>query len=287
VPGSGATIFQLLSCRVHIRYEDPALQHTFRYLVERARQSFEPRKSLTYEVRGTGPYDILEEGDALDRVLTRADVLHVVYCRVYRRVLERFVIAGWVALHAALATINGRRTIILGHKGAGKTTLAARLLFAGHAVEGDEMALVRNGLALALPRAFHLKPDIGRFVPEVAGIVGDLPKVFSGPVEIAALEPSACGFDWTIAVAAVNRVVWITPNHGGGTELKPRSSFATIRRIIECSLALGEPREALVGAAASLGCAGGQELVMGNPHDAVHLLEAIEEPACGSIDRPL
>jgi hypothetical protein len=284
VPGSGATTFQLLSCWVNIQYEDPALHRTFRYLVERARQSFEVRKSLTYEVRGTGPYDILEEGDALDRVLTRADVLHVVYYRVYRRILERFVLAGWITLHAALATINGRRTMILGHKGVGKTTLAARLLFAGHAVEGDEMALVRNGLALALPRAFHLKPDIGRFVPEVAGIVGGLPKVFSGPVEISALEPCECGFDWTIAVAPVDRVVWITPNHGGGTELKPRSSFATIRSIIECSLGWGEAREALVAAASSLGRAGGHELVMGNPHDAVHLLEGLEEASCGSID---
>jgi hypothetical protein len=276
VPGSGATTFQLLSCRVHIRYEDPALQHTFRYLVERAaRQSFELRKSLTYEVRGIGPYDILEQGDALDRVPTRADVLHVVYYRVYRRLLERFVLAGWVALHAALATINGRRTIILGHKGVGKTTLAMRLLFAGHAVEGDEMALVRNGLALALPRAFHLKPDIGRLVPEIAGMLPDLPKMLSGPVEIAALEPSECGFDWSIRVAPADRVVWISPNHGGGTELNRRSSFTTIRRIIEYSLGWGETRAALVAAASCLGRADGYELVMGNPHNAVHLLEAV------------
>lgn len=286
MPGSDATTFQLLSCSVNLRYEDPALQHTFRYLVERARQPFEVSKALSYEVRGTGPYDILEEGDPLDRVLTRADVLHVVYCRVYRRILERFVLAGWVALHAALATINGRRTMILGHKGAGKTTLAMRLLLAGHAVEGDEMALIRNGFALALPRAFHLKPDIGRFVPEVAGILEDLPKVFSGPVEISALEPSECGFDWTIAVAPVDHVVWIKPNHGGGTKLKRRSSFATIRCIIERSLGWGETREALVAAASRLGRAGGHELVMGNPHDAVHLLEAIEA-SCGTIDTAL
>ncbi len=287
MPDSGATTFQLLSCWVSIRYEDPALQRTFRYLVERARQPLKVRKSLTYEVRGSGPYDILEEGDPLDRVLTRADVLHVVYCRVYRRLLERFVLAGWVVLHAALATINGRRTMILGHKGAGKTTLATRLLFAGHAVDGDEMALVRNGLALALPRAFHLKPDIGQLVPEVAGIIGDLPKVLSGRVAIAALEPSECGFDWTIAAAPVDRVVWITPNHGGETELKQRSSFATIRSIIECSLGWGEARETLVAAASSLGRAGGHELVMGNPDDAVDLLEAIEQAPCGSIDTAL
>jgi hypothetical protein len=274
VTNSGSTTFQLLSCQVDIRYEDPALQDTFRYLVERARQPFDIRKTLTYEVRGTSPYDILEEGDPLSLVRTRTDVLHVVYGRVYRRVLERFVLAGWVALHAALATINGRRTLIFGHKGAGKTTLATRLLYAGHPVEGDEIALVRNGLVLALPRAFHLKPDIDRLVPEVAGLVKYLPKAFAGPVEISAFEPSEFGFDWTIAVRPVDRVVWITPNHGGETALEPRPSFATIQRILECSLGWGEAREVLVAMAARLGGAGGHELVMGNPYDAVRLLEA-------------
>ena len=245
------------------------------------------RKSLTYEVRGSGPYDILEEGDPLDRVLTRADVLHVVYCRVYRRILERFVLAGWVVLHAALATINGRRTMILGHKGAGKTTLATRLLFAGHAVEGDEMALVRNGLALALPRAFHLKPDIGRLVPEVAGIIEDLPKVFSGPVEIAALEPSECGFDWTIAVSA--------GRPRGLDHAQPRRRNQAQAALQFCHDPVASSNVRSGGArrarrswppASSLGRAGGHELVMGNPHDAVDLLEAIEA-SCGSIDTAL
>jgi hypothetical protein len=56
--------------------------------------------------------------------------------------------------------------------------------------------------------------------------------------------------------------------------------------IIECSLGWGETREALVAAASCLGRAGGHELVMGNPHDAVHLLEAVGAP-CGTIDTPL
>ncbi len=274
MPNNGSTKFPLLSSQVDIRYEDPALQDTFRYLVARARQPFDIRKTLSYEVRGTGPYDILEEGDPLSSVRTRDDVIHIVYGRVYSRVLERLELAGWVALHAALATINDSRTLILGHKGTGKTTLATRLLYSGHSVEGDEMALVRDGQVLALPRAFHFKRGIDQLVPEVAGFVKDLPKVFAGPVEIFAFEPSEFGFDWTIAVGPVDRVVWITLNHGGETTLESRSSFATIQHILEGSLGWSGARGILAGTATTLGSAGGHELVMGNPYDAVRLLEA-------------
>lgn len=274
VADKGLTTFQLLACQVDIWHEDPALEDTFRYLVEHARQPCETRKTLSYEVRGTAPYDILEEGDPLSRVRTRADVLHVVYNRVHRRVLERFVLSGWIALHAALATINGRRTLILGHKGTGKTTLAVRLLYAGHCVEGDEMALVRAGRVVALPRAFHLKADIARLVPELAGLIGRLPKAFAGPLEISAFDPSGHGFEWTITDGPIDRLVWLTANHGGETVLEPRSSFAAIQQVLECSLGWGEPRDVLVAAATRLGGAGGYELVMGNAYDAVDLLEA-------------
>ncbi len=274
MPNNGSTIFTLLSCQVDIEYEDPRLEDTFRYLAVRARQPFDIRKTLSYQVRGSGPYDILEEGDPLSPVGTRAEVLHIVYSRVYSRLLERFILSGWVALHAALATINNCRTLILGHMKNGKTTLATRLLYSGHAVEGDEMVLVRNGLVFALPRAFHFRPDIGRLVPEVAGFVKDLPRGFAGPAENFAFHPSEFGFDWAITVGPVDRVVWITGNHGGETSLEPRPGFATIQHILECSGGWGEARGDLVSAAARLAGVGGFELVMGNPYDAVGLLEA-------------
>jgi hypothetical protein len=273
--------FQLLSCLVDIRYQDPALRATFAYLAGRPRQHFPIRKTLSYQVTGSSPYDILEEGDELDRVARAPDVLHLVYRRVYRRVLERYALAGWVALHAALATIGGRRTLILGDKGAGKTTLATRLLYAGHAVEGDELVLVRNGQAVAMPRAFHLKPGAEEQIPELAGRILQLPKMYTGNIGIAALDPSQLGFDWTIAVGAVERVVWITANHGGQTLLEPRPSFAAIQRILESSLIWDGTRRELVAVAAGLGGNGGYELVLGDPQAAVHLLESLD-PACHS-----
>ena len=268
----GLSNFQLLTCRVEILYEDPALENALCYLVERARQAFEIRKILTYEARGTGPYDLFEEGDFLARVETRADVVHVIYGRVYRRVLDRCILSGWVVLHGAVATINGSRTLFLAHKGSGKTTLAARLLYSGHAVEGDEMVLVRDGQVLALPRRFHFKPDIERHVPELSGAVKPLPKAMSGTLEISAFDPSESGFDWKIGIGPVDRVFWIEKNHGGETSIAQQSSFATIQCILEASLGWGEARDVLVANATRLGRAGGYVLTLGNVEEAARLL---------------
>src|SRR5262249_51463388 len=151
------TSFQLLSCRVEIGYDAPGLGQTFRYLAGQADQAALVCKTFRYEVRGSSPYEIREEGDLVDRVATPDDVLYIVYSRAHARAIERFLLSGWVILHAAVARVGPRRMLVLGHKGAGKTTLALRLLYSGHAVEGDELAMERNGRVVVLPRLLHLK----------------------------------------------------------------------------------------------------------------------------------
>jgi len=271
---SRRTSFQVLASAVQIQYADARLESAFRYLAERARQPFDIRRTLSYEIRGSGPYEIYEEGDLHGEAANAVDVVHVVYGRVYRRVLERYTLTGWVAFHGAVASVGGRRTLILGHKGTGKTTLATRLLFSGHRVEGDEMVLVRSGQVLPLPRAFHLKPGIVRHVPELGGLLPDLPKAYTGDIEISALDPSQAGFDWAISVGPIDRVGWITPNHGKETRLEVRSSFETLRHVLECSLGWGERRDVLVATAAELVAPGGFELFLGDAAEAVALLQA-------------
>ena len=264
--------FQLLSCRVEVAFDDPALEATLQYMAETAEQTCAVRKTLRYAVEGSGPYAVFEEGDPLGRWESPGDVLYVIYGRVYRRVLERFMLARWVVLHAALANIKGTRTLLLGDKGAGKTTLSTRLLFDGHDVEGDETVLVRNGLALALPRRFHFKPNIERQVPELADAVADLPKTYAGPTEVSAFDPAVHGFPWKIAVGPIDRVVWITANHGGETALVPQASFPMIQFILKSAIEWGETRDLLVAVATEIAGKGGFELILGNAADAAKLL---------------
>lgn len=268
--------FQLHASYIEIRYEDAALETPLSYVIEQARQPFPVRRKLNYTIRGFGPYQVYEEGDLHCEVASPLDVQHVVYGRIYRRVVERYVLTGWVAFHAALATIGTCRTLILGHKGTGKTTLATRLLYSGYPVEADEMVLVREGQALPLPRAFHLKPGIDCQVPEVAEMMRGLPKAYAGDVEISAFDPSVAGFSWEISLGPVDRVVWINPNHGGETRIAHRPSSIAMWPVLECSLGWGEDRGTLVAEASSLVSRGGFELVLGDARDAVPLLEATQ-----------
>ena len=267
--------FQLHANLVEIFYEDAALEKALSYLIEQARQSFSLRRTLHYRVSGFGPYMVYEEGDLHCEVAKPLDVQHVVYGRIYRRVVERYVLTGWVAFHAALATLGNCRSLILGHKGTGKTTLATRLLYSGHRVEADEMVLVRKGQALPMPRAFHLKPGIARQVPEIKEMVGDLPKAYAGDLEISAFDPTSAGFSWELSLGPVDRVIWITQNHGGETRISHHPSFVAMQQVLECSLGWGEERSTLVAEASGLVSRGGYELTLGDARDAVPMLEQL------------
>jgi len=266
--------FQLLSCQVEIDHEDPAIADKLDYLVNRARQPIESRQTFRYEVRGTSPYEIREGGDLVGSYGTPDDVLYVIYSRVHRRVLERFVSSGWVVFHGAIARVKNRRLLILGEKASGKSTLAMRLMFAGHQVEGDEWAMERNGEVLAFPRNLHLKPGIEVQIPEMADHLDTLPITYMGDARISALDPSLLGFDWDITVGPVDEVIWLTANHGGETSLERRPPFDAIRKIIESALGWGETPEAVVAAASRLGGAGGIELVLGDAREGARLLES-------------
>lgn len=269
--------FQILSCLVSIKYEDPGLTQTLYYMDVQARQAVEVLKTLSYTVSGYGPYAIYEESDLLDRVASGEDVLFHVYRRVYCRVLDRYVLAGWVVLHAGAVRINGYRMGLLGDKGAGKTTVMTRLLFAGHQLEGDELLLARGDQLLAVPRRLHLKPGIEKTVPELAGQLDDLPVAWSGELKISALDPTSLGFDWQIAPGTVDQWIWIAPNHGGDTKLEKLASFPMMQRILESYLGWGESKERVVNCAAGLAKSGGQQLLLGDAEAAVKKLELLAE----------
>lgn len=265
---------RILGCRAEIDFQDRRLAPALAYLGHGVPDPLPVRKTLRYEVRGTAPYLIHEEGDFLQEVASPEDVLFVVYSRIHRRAIERFVLSGWVVYHAALASVAGRRVLLLGDSGAGKTTLALRLLLAGHHVEGDELVLEREGKVLALPRAFHLKAGIERDVPEVAGVLESLPHMANG--DVRALDPSRVGLEWSVAAPGpVDELVWIAPNHGGETSLEQRPPYRAIRRTLKAAPGWGEPRARVVASAARLGRGGGHRLRLGDARSAVVHLEAL------------
>jgi len=269
--------FQLLCAGVDIRYDDPGLAPYLDYITVGAGQAVPELVGMNYSVRGRGPWEVFEEERLAAGAATAMDVQYHLYLRIYRRVLERYVLAGWVGLHGALVNIHGRRLLLLGDKGAGKSTLTSKLLFAGHPIEGDEMVLVRDGQVMALPRRLHLKPGIETQVPELVPLLENLPASWAGEQQLRGLDPTALGLPWVIHCGRVDHIVWLRPNHGGDTRLSPMSSMSLIQRLMEAYLGWGESRSGVFGCCAGLARHGGHELLQGQPDEAIALLAALAE----------
>ena len=265
---------QLLSCVVHIAYQDSSLEDKLAYLCCSAKHSMPASKQLHYRVDGFGPYALFEESDWLSDLNSPADVLHVIYQRVYQRLIERWVNSDWVGFHGALFNIGGKRLAMLGDKGTGKTTLSATLACEGYAVEGDEVFMSRSSQVVALPRRFHLKPGTIQHVRKLEALWPNLPLQMSGDMPIRALDPSQLGLCWRIDIAPIDAVLWITPNHGGKSALKQLGTFETLQKLVESAHYWGHSRELVVTEAARLSRHGGLELVLGSPTDAIEKLLA-------------
>ncbi len=125
-------------------------------------------------------------------------------------------------MHAAtvdLATTEAHRArvLVVGPSGAGKTTLATRLLLDGADVQGDESVLVRRGESLAVPRALHLKPGAARVLPELAAVIPELPVVG----EVTVLDPARVGRPVNLRLAPVEHVVVLADGRSGDVTCTP------------------------------------------------------------------
>lgn len=269
--------FQLLSSRITARLEDPNLLGWLAYLSVDAKQAIEICRTLTYRISGHGPWTIYEGSDFLARGRTPEDVLYLLYGRAYQRVLEPYAQSGWVMLHAALVDVDGRRLVLMGDKGTGKTTLASRLMLAGHKVQGDEMTLVREKVSLAVPRRFHLKPGAHKWLPELAEHISRLPITHADDMVIRAMDPKKAGFSWNIHSAPVDALVWLTPNHGAGSELAAMGSLDTLRKLLESHLHQGETRQKAMDTLVPLASGGGYDLQVGQTVETVAALEKLAD----------
>jgi hypothetical protein len=95
----------------------------------------------------------------------------------------------------------------------GKTTLALHLLLEGMEMVGDELVLLRDGLAAAFPRKFYPRESSLALLPDVKLAGSDLPFVTDthGAKRIA-IDPAELGRPWRIARAPVKAVFYLDPD---------------------------------------------------------------------------
>ncbi len=141
-----------------------------------------------------------------------------------------------IRIHAGCGEWEGRRFIVAGDKGVGKTTLMLRLLYGGFRVMNDELVLIRDGKALPFPRRFHIKQESTRLLTFMRGLIDTLPYNWTSyGHKMYSFTPRDAGLDWVIDEADVGAVIYLEPNHGGESRVEECSKFKMVERIMPMS----------------------------------------------------
>lgn len=216
---------------------------------------------------------VAEEGDALIRVSSPEDAADAVHVRAHRRAFELASLSGWARVHAATVDLDGVRVLVVGPSGAGKTTLATRLLLDGADVQGDESVLVRRGESLAVPRALHLKPGAATVLPDLADALAAAPVVG----EVTVLDPARLGRPVSLRLAPVAHVVLLAggPERPDRVTCTPADGGTVLEALLTDAFPLTETKARMVSVVAgAITSARGHRLTSGPPDAMIEALRA-------------
>ena len=220
-------------------------------------------------------YQIVENGVVIDCAKGARAVLEHLHIHLFRRSIEERPEA--VLLHAACLRRGGRRLLLGGSKGAGKTTFALRLMQSGYQLEGDEHVLCSGGSVVARPRACRVKASALPILPELASVIAGAPSYTDECNGIIFnVEPTTLGSAWRIERGAVDFVIVLQPNHGGSSSIRVLPPLALIQLLIpETGLPETGRSTAIAAIAALARHAKAFDLSLGDLAGAVNCIEHI------------
>jgi hypothetical protein len=183
-------------------------------------------------------------------------------------------------IHAASLRRNGRRVLLIGPKGGGKTMLTLHLIRAGYEIEGDENVFVTTAGVVARPRALRVKESASSLLPHLAEALNAAGCYQSTPgLRVYNLDPRQAGASfWRIEQGPVDAAVLIRPNHGGFSSLRPVSSLNLVREVMaECALPKTARAAAVSAITRTIGSAKGFDLSLGDLAGAVASIDRVCE----------
>jgi hypothetical protein len=177
-------------------------------------------------------------------------------------------------LHAACLRRHGRRLLLAGAKGTGKTTLSLLLVAAGFEFEGDENVLIEEAGVVARPRACRVKETSLALLGSLAAAVSASPSYRDHTGHIYNFDPRTLGSTWRIESGEVDCVVVLQPNHGGYSSIRPMPPSAVVQALMSEIGVREEGRSRPVAALALLARrAKGFDLSLGDLEGAVRCIE--------------
>jgi hypothetical protein len=162
----------------------------------------------------------VRDGVVAREVLTPNAALEFLHVQLFTSSIGDFPHAS--ILHAACLRREGKRLLLVGSKGTGKSTLTLRLVHAGYEIEGDEHVFLQRAGVIARPRACRIRETSLAYLPEMAGVIAGAPSYrepWSGTV--FNVDPRAFGAIWRIEPGQVDEIFVLRPNHGGYSSIRP------------------------------------------------------------------
>jgi hypothetical protein len=254
------------------------VHQALRYLECNPETESEPVQHLAFSVEAYRSYfRILQEGQVIREQLTPQGVTETLHAELTILSLADFPDAPLI--HAASLRRNGRRILLVGSKGGGKTTLTLHLIRAGYEFEGDENVFVTSSGVVARPRALRVKESAAFWLPHLAGALSAAGYYQSSSgLRTYNLDPRQAGASsWRIEQGRVDAAVLIRPNHGGFSSLRPVSSLNLVREVMaECGLPATGRAAAVAAITKAIGNARGFDLSLGDLTGAVAAIDRID-----------
>ena len=262
------TQFTVLDTTVRIATNSKAIDCRLQDIRVKAQDPIVASRTLTIEVlKKEGAYVVIEEGEVL---VSSPDAERIT---LYLHELINYRISGYMSdlikVHAASGSLKGKRFLLIGDKGAGKTTLITRLLFEDTAVYGDETVLLQGEAVLPFPRKFHLKEGTLSLVPQLVPICENLmryPAYYGG--RFCFFDPTDAGCDWRITKGQVDALFYLEPRHTERTDIERCPDWLMVQKLLLQASDFASNPEAHIG-------------------QLCHLVDASENFICylGELDR--
>jgi hypothetical protein len=225
---------RLLSCEFEIRTNSREIMDRVSLIMPRAEQDLPVVERYTMAVDWTGDeFRIDIDGVNEDFELSVTSALETLYQVLHRRAIA--ALPDYIRITAAIGMHEESAFLLVGPERAGKTTLALSLMLEGTEITGDQLALLRDGEALAFPRKFYAREEsLGR-LPRLR-LTDEFADCVRNPQEgrVVALDPLQFGKLWRIMPAPVSTILCIEPNFGGRSTLRRSGKVKMVRDVLPC-----------------------------------------------------